>query len=211
MGEGSVDATLVVNAAPRRCARHLNRRHAIDSIRFEDRGKSYAREVGQVGGLDLRGAVDAKVVRPNNLWSKSPVIFQRRILHGERSVCDPAVISGAIAAVGKDGRRGVVTVEPAVAAVNAMAIRNLVIDFDIELIVGIVRKSVHTVIEEFSRQIWLWIEVDNCLPDRINFAGRDYVENSVVLHLVPRRTIRTARDGIEYWILGRGKISRSLG
>ena len=211
MGEGGVDATLIVNAAPGRCAGHLNRGHAIDSIGRQHRRKSDAGETGQIGRLDLRGAVDAKVARPNNLGGQSPVIFERRILHSKRCVRNPAVVTSAIAAIGKDGGSRVVAVEPAVAAVDAMAVRNLVIEFDIKLVVGIMRKSIHTVIEEFSRQIWLRVKVDNCLPDGIDFTRRDDVQDSVILHLIPGRTVRTARDGIEYWILGGGKIPGSLG
>src|SRR5207248_1381891 len=136
-----------------------------------------------------------------------PRIFQRSVLRLYRINRDSLICGVAIP---QDGRRGKTAAEAAVAAAEPMLIGELVIKFDIELVVRGVDIGIKSKIVELSRKIRLGIEIDDLLADSVDLVRRNYVEVSVVAHLRSARTIWLADDGIVNRIYGVAEISGAL-
>ena len=83
-----------------------------------------------------------KVAGPNRLGIQRPRVFQRAVLHCQRAIADASVISRGISATISQARGSYeVAVQPAVPTVDAVAIGDLMIEFDIELIVRAMRQA----------------------------------------------------------------------
>src|SRR5579864_1680900 len=186
MGKGRIHAALIIKVRPGQVARHLNRGHAVDAVvGRQQRGQSLdtarqrrveARYGGDVGGLDFLDPVDGKTVGPDDMRVHGPGVFQRDVLY-VYGIGSNAVAGRSEGTVSQDHGRGSIAVESAVPSADPVLVADLVIQFDVELVIRSQRYAVEAEVVELprSRHIRLRVKIDDALPDGINFGRRNDV------------------------------------
>ena len=129
-------------------------------------------------------AVEGEVVRPDDARIYSVGIFDRCVLGALRRPSNAVSRSVVVEAVAENHRRVVIRGFATVAGTDVIAVIELVIDFDIELVIGGMRGAAEEIVVYSARLIWLRVKIQNGLADRINFTRRNYVAR----HAGPART-----------------------
>jgi hypothetical protein len=122
------------------------------------------------------------VVGPDDFGIHCPNVFKRPILRGY-GINGDAIAGGPELAIAKNNRRGKAAVEAAISSADPVLVCDLVIKLNVKLIVWAMRQSIQSKIIEFPGEVWLGVQADDGLSDRVNFFRRDYVQNSIGLNL----------------------------
>src|SRR5580704_612202 len=132
--------------------------------------------------------IDGEMARPDDAGIHRPGIFDRTILRQRGAARDAIARPVIVKAVSEDRGSVVIRRTAAVASADVVPVIDLVINFDIELIIRGVRRAAENVIVKFARQIGLRIKIENGLADGIDFALGNYVQATAGLHLRPALT-----------------------
>src|SRR5580658_3998179 len=119
--------------------------------------------------------VDREVAGPDNTRGQRPGIFERAILRQRGAAPDSISRSVIVEAVSKDHRSVVIRRAAAVASADVIAVVDLVINFDIELIIRSMRDAAEDVVSNWAWQIGLRIKIEDGLADGVDFGRRNYV------------------------------------
>jgi hypothetical protein len=165
VGKGSDNAALVEKIGPWRRPCHAEHWHLVHSVGLLQQGRQSlnagrqgsveARDRGNTGRRLFVYPIHGRVVCPDSSRVESPGIFERAVLRRSRAVRDSVIIKS----VSQSLRSGEVGPAPAVAAVDALLIVDLVVNLDVELVIRRTRCTGEIVVVEFSREIRLRIKI----------------------------------------------------
>ena len=129
--------------------------------------------------------VDCEVTGPDDVGIYRAGIFNGSILCPCGTTRDSISASIIVEAVSEDHWSVIVRGLAAVAPANVVAVVDLVINLDIELVIRSMRDAAENVVINWARQIGLRIKIEDGLADGVDFARGDYVWGPVVLHRLP--------------------------
>src|SRR5208283_2054082 len=170
VSKGGVGAALIVEIGPGGSLAtrgYVDRGHAIDPVgllqnrRQLNAGWQRSIEAGN-GGNPWRflfvHAVDCEVAGPDDVGIYRAGVFDRSILRQRGAACDAVSGSVVVEAISKDHRSVVIGGLAAVASADVVAVVDLMINFDIELIIRLMRDAAENVVINWARQIGLRIK-----------------------------------------------------